>query len=510
MNLEDLVADKMVEDKNFLERVSEKVVSLFSDKAVWTTATINNLPDSAFLHILPGGKKDSEGKTTPRDLRMFPYKGPDGSIDLPHLRNAIARIPQSNRIDQATKDRLQARARKLLGGQKDSSVGFFKDAAGQWYFLGIYSNKFEDRDEEILSEKSHQEYISWLKESEFKPVITTLHQPKMPAIFWPVVFDKLENSPSKLSEVVRKIYKNFAFAEAERVMYVNGFTVVSAKVFEDKVNIAEALSKESDLGMSHGFIVKEFSDNIVDKYRTFEMSVLKRKRAANFITLSLFAAKDKLGMSNEKGLGAEDRQFLTSVYGEDVANSLEQGTKNIEEMLREAGLSFKDFEEEKPVEEDKTKNSVKAEEEVATKEEEIVEETKEEVASDVVVVTPELVTEIAKALNLDALQEVLKGFAEAVKGLQDTVEAQNKEINSLKSTTKELEKSDDEKIAAQITPSFNWALLGVSQSKSAENQVTKEEKDDLEKAAPVGSDGDHKGDAFHEFFAKSITNGSRK
>jgi hypothetical protein len=29
--------------------------------AVWTTEYINNLPDSAFLYISPGGSKDSSG-----------------------------------------------------------------------------------------------------------------------------------------------------------------------------------------------------------------------------------------------------------------------------------------------------------------------------------------------------------------------------------------------------------------------------------------------------------------
>lgn len=85
-------------------------------KAVWSTAEVNNLPDSSFLYIEPGGQKDSDGRTVPRTNRHFPYKGPDGAIDLPHLRNAIARIPQtgSDILSQTQKDSLQARARHLL------------------------------------------------------------------------------------------------------------------------------------------------------------------------------------------------------------------------------------------------------------------------------------------------------------------------------------------------------------------------------------------------------------
>ena len=64
-------------------------------KATWSTAFINNLPDSAFAYIEPGGSKDGEGKTEPRSKRHFPHHGTGGAIDLSHLRNALARAPQS-------------------------------------------------------------------------------------------------------------------------------------------------------------------------------------------------------------------------------------------------------------------------------------------------------------------------------------------------------------------------------------------------------------------------------
>ena len=85
--------------------------------AVWSTAQVNDLPDSCFLYIESGGKKDSEGKTTPRSLRHLPYKNAQGNIDLPHLRNAIARIPQMKGISSSMMGSLQAKARRLLGGK---------------------------------------------------------------------------------------------------------------------------------------------------------------------------------------------------------------------------------------------------------------------------------------------------------------------------------------------------------------------------------------------------------
>lgn len=92
-------------------------------KAVWSTAYVNDLPDSAFLYIVPGGEKDGDGKTTPRSLRHFPVKDTNGALDLAHLRNALSRIPQAN-IPETEKERLTAEAERMLtNAQKDAGAG---------------------------------------------------------------------------------------------------------------------------------------------------------------------------------------------------------------------------------------------------------------------------------------------------------------------------------------------------------------------------------------------------
>lgn len=64
--------------------------------STWDAAYVNDLPDSAFAVILPGGTKDGEGKTTPRSLRKLPHHDASGSVDMPHLRNAMSREPQTD------------------------------------------------------------------------------------------------------------------------------------------------------------------------------------------------------------------------------------------------------------------------------------------------------------------------------------------------------------------------------------------------------------------------------
>lgn len=65
-----------------------------SNRAVMSAAEINNLPDSAFAYIQPGGKKDASGRTVPRFLRHFPIP------DAAHVRNALARIAQGAQFGQ--------------------------------------------------------------------------------------------------------------------------------------------------------------------------------------------------------------------------------------------------------------------------------------------------------------------------------------------------------------------------------------------------------------------------
>lgn len=62
--------------------------------AVIAGSARDNLPDSCFLYIEPGGHKDAEGKTVPRSKRHLIYKTASGKIDHAHLVNAKARLSQ--------------------------------------------------------------------------------------------------------------------------------------------------------------------------------------------------------------------------------------------------------------------------------------------------------------------------------------------------------------------------------------------------------------------------------
>ena len=90
-------------------------------KAEWSTAYVNDLPDSAFFYIESGGEKDDTGRTKPRTLRKLPYRDKSGAIDLPHLRNVLARLSQTD-IAQTERDRIRREARQLLEEATAKSV----------------------------------------------------------------------------------------------------------------------------------------------------------------------------------------------------------------------------------------------------------------------------------------------------------------------------------------------------------------------------------------------------
>lgn len=81
-------------------------------KAKLSSAELNDLPDSAFAYIESGGKKDDQGKTTPRSLRHFAVH------DKAHADNAAARIAQGAKFGKEAEPKVKAAQRKF--GEKVS------------------------------------------------------------------------------------------------------------------------------------------------------------------------------------------------------------------------------------------------------------------------------------------------------------------------------------------------------------------------------------------------------
>jgi HK97 family phage prohead protease len=75
--------------------------------ATLSGAERDNLPDSDFAFIEPGGSKDSSGRTTPRKLRHYPIH------DEAHVRAALSRIGQGDAFAEQARGKVMAKARSM-------------------------------------------------------------------------------------------------------------------------------------------------------------------------------------------------------------------------------------------------------------------------------------------------------------------------------------------------------------------------------------------------------------
>jgi hypothetical protein len=143
-----------------------------SDKATWSTEMVNNLPDSSFLFVEKGDKDDS-GKTTPRSKRHLPYKNASGSVDLPHLRNAISRLSQQGTgsgedswLTPELRKSLLAKARKVLGSESSTKSSFTvkRQSDGTYRWWSVSSVAIQDKEGETVSEKAYDDAIAYATE----------------------------------------------------------------------------------------------------------------------------------------------------------------------------------------------------------------------------------------------------------------------------------------------------------------------------------------------------------
>ena len=110
---------KLSESGTILEGVSGKADIGYRIQMIrWSTAYINSLPNSSFAVVEPAYVR---GSTENKNCRHLPFKGKDGKVDLPHLRNALVRVNQINPLSKSisVKDLRSAAKRKLIPYAKE-------------------------------------------------------------------------------------------------------------------------------------------------------------------------------------------------------------------------------------------------------------------------------------------------------------------------------------------------------------------------------------------------------
>lgn len=142
---------------------------------------------------------------------------------------------------------------------KSDKVMLYKGLDGNLKWAGIHSNKYKDRDNDILTEKAHKRFVEKVYAGEYEfPVLEIWHSKK-------------------------------AVGEANWLAYdERGFLLSGGNVYKDFEELVTMLCKnDPDLGMSHGFYeasVEYDEDGHIIAYKSDEVSLLPVTSAANLLT----------------------------------------------------------------------------------------------------------------------------------------------------------------------------------------------------------------------------------
>lgn len=459
------------------EDESKETVDEKEEKAVWSTEYVNNLPDSSFLYVEPGGKKDGEGKTTPRSLRHLPVKDANGSPDAAHIRNAAARANQvklksGGTVSPALAKRLIAKARSMLKRvkkedigiiesikdsikdivDKDNDVNFmtvWKEADGSYSWLSTYSNKFMDNDNppDIIASIAHQNFV-----------------------------EKVDKGAAPLPELWIWHVPEWKVGYATALAYDDaGFPIAIGKFDDDCKEVAEWMSTQPDFGVSHGMwnksLVRDPNDeSVIIEYETYEISPLPRSRAANKLADFVVLSKEK---EDNMSIPEEKRdELLKRGLPNSILSALEERNKANAEKANADGIKSK----EEPIENPDGQPVPDNKEDVSTEETQTDETTTDETPSQPAVDTAQFPTR----------EEVAEAIATVI---APTLNEMKETITSLQAQVKEMQESENVRFKELIsnTPRDSLATLMAqrfvgSSSKSSETVLPK--GDDLLKLKP--------------------------
>jgi hypothetical protein len=101
--LEQIIEKVIADQANTEEDASPETPVI--DEAVWSTAYIDKLPDSAFLYVKDG-------------VRKFPVRNAQGDVDLPHVDDAKSRISGDTELDEDEKKLLLSKATQMQAIRK--------------------------------------------------------------------------------------------------------------------------------------------------------------------------------------------------------------------------------------------------------------------------------------------------------------------------------------------------------------------------------------------------------
>lgn len=341
------------------------------------TADINDLPDSAFLHVEAGGEKDDTGKTVPRTLRHLPYKTASGAIDLPKLRSALSRLGQSNTgntggdkwLTESLRKSLQAKAEKILqdntdatsaeskeqGGVIDRVLSFLrgekegrrnsntdagrlqqihdlavengaqcplvmKQANGSYRWILLSTNSYQDRDGEIVSQKAQEADVERMNQTRNFGPLRLWH------LGYPDVAQKEAGPGVDIGDC--DFSQMFGRIRVESGTFRNNRVAAAIKGHADQWL--------SSIGFFHPLDQPD-RDGVYQDSFTFERSLLPRHYASNPLTPLAAIMKENDNMKQEEKI-----KQLSDLLGDAaLADQVLKQAEATEKAAQERGLRYK-------------------------------------------------------------------------------------------------------------------------------------------------------------------------
>lgn len=215
------------------------------EKAVLTTASRNKLPNSSFAVV------DANG------VGHLPYKHADGSIDLPHLRNALARLNQTqlSPADKAkAKAKLEAAARqhlpsseaaKMAEDYEDSEQDMEEDKKGEAEMKAkkAKAKKIEEPTESEVSKAEERLAVEVKKREALEAMVTKMQDERAREAFVAKAAElPTFGTKDKLGEILHLVSKSLS---KEQYEFLVSKMAAASKVISESKLLAELGASES-------------------------------------------------------------------------------------------------------------------------------------------------------------------------------------------------------------------------------------------------------------------------
>jgi hypothetical protein len=241
--------------------------------------------------------------------------------------NTEESLESSNKPNKSVMDRAKAfmagllpkRQPKMLAGKEAAQVYGFK-ALGEGWWIGVFSNNFKDRDNEILTAGAHERYI----------LRANFGYVDMPELWFHHIPGSRHGKAVFIDEADHLIYAVGKFDDTPL-----------GKAFEKFYR-----STDWKPGMSHGFRVPAWAktrDGLILEYNTFEISTLDLDSAANPYTKFVTVEDIEMALSASQRAALLDERIPKNIRSlvETQHRQFAQQGKSLEAVLGDA--AFKDY-----------------------------------------------------------------------------------------------------------------------------------------------------------------------